>query len=89
MVKPETSPLSNKKFTNAELMRIEMIHSHSKDNDHTAKNIVLERSRKLAQTATILYVTYIITCLIAYTVVDHKFKTPEGMEKLNKWKQNY
>lgn len=29
----ETSPIDKKKMTNAELMRIEMIHSHTKDKD--------------------------------------------------------
>lgn len=76
-------------MTNAELMRIEMIHSHTRENDHTAKNIVLDRSRKLANTATFIYATYITICLIAYIVVDQKFKTPEGIKKLQLWKQNY
>ena len=93
MIKPgsgvETSPIDKKKMTNAELMRIEMIHSHTKDKDQTVKNIVLERSRKLAITASFVFLFYNSVCLIAYVLVDHKFKTEEFKEKVELWKENY
>lgn len=59
-----------------------MIHSHSKDKDHTAKNIVLERSRKLANTASIIYFFYNAMCLIAYVMVVQLFETKDYKEKV-------
>ena len=85
----EKSPIDKKKMTNAELMRIEMIHSHANDKDETARNIVLERSRKLAITASFVFVIYYSVVLIAYVVVDHKFKTKEGITDVERWKDNY
>ena len=66
-----------------------MIHSHTKDKDHTAKNIVLDRSRKLAIAASFVYFIYISVCIVAYVVVDDKFKNTEMKQEVEKWKANY